>query len=54
MSVGGISSFTKVCIAQLDKSCSAKRKTAGSNLGRTSTQGVLKMTEKKLLPLQDG
>ena len=49
-----LSNFTATRLAQLDKSCSAKRKTAGSNLGRTSTQGVLKMTEKKLLPLQDG
>ena len=38
-------------LAQLGGRRSSKREVAGSNPGRTNTQGLLKITEKKVLPL---
>ena len=60
MSLAVVGLFTRLCdmqpeqqpwLAQLGESRCAKREVAGSNPGRTNTQG-LQITEGKVLPLQ--
>ena len=50
VTTAAVAVFTVAWLAQLGECQSAEREVAGSNPGRTNTQG-LQITEKKVLPL---